>query len=140
MIDKRKGIFTRRFNISDQDEQQNARFIESLNKIIEKEEADDIYKLINKVELAGNKLVDEPSENNLLIYKSAVRQFVLYATRKSQRVKELFGSRYSKHRIIETIDEEIENLSITILAGEIDKINLIAYLDNIKGLLIDLTY
>ncbi len=140
LIDKRKGMFADRFKVGDQDEQQNTKFIESLNKVIEREEADDIYKLIDHVEATGSMLIDEPSEENLLIYKAAVRQFVLYATRKSQRVKELFGSRFSKHRIVETIDEEIENLSITILAGEVDKINLVAYLDNIKGLLIDLIY
>ena len=140
LIEKRQAIWEARHPSSDGERRQNISFAESLNEVIDKAIQEDVYEFIAKVEEAGNKLIREPNSDNLAKYKASVKEFILFATRKSYRVKEIYGSNFTKHRLIETVDSEIETLTLTILAGEVEKINLVAYLDNIKGLLVNLIY
>ena len=42
------------------------------------------------------------------------------------------------HYIVKTIDRQLEELTAEVLAGEQDRITVLGYIDDIKGLLMDI--
>ena len=100
--------------------------------------------LMDAVHSTGNELRDRPFQKEILEYKRAVRDFVnyvienAYGVNKTQtRHRELKSLK--PHVQIQVIDRKLEELAAAILSGQTTQLERVSKLDEIKGLLVDLT-
>ena len=112
--------------------------------------------LMDEVHSAGSALRDRPCPDEIIRYKQAVRNFMHYIVKNGFSMEYDIGvarrdtpgfngqrgtdearerKRYTK---ITVIDKKLEDLAAGILAGQTDQLKLIAGLEEINGLLIDL--
>ena len=108
-------------------------------------------KLMDAVHSTGSDLLDRPFPPEILRYKKAVRDFVHYVLENGFEVLEVKGikqkmtlrgkaewkeARYTQVRVI---DQKLEEFAVSILSGQTDQLSRVSKLDEIRGLLVDLT-
>lgn len=102
----------------------------------------ELDELIKEIDLAGNEFAKNPTIETLKKYKTLIKSFMEMVIKKIYRVKEKYSKKFwlkqKVFTIIEKIDKKLEELTNYILEKEKEHINLMATLDEIRGLLIDL--
>ena len=101
-----------------------------------------LSKLMDAVHSAGSDLLDRPFQDEILNYKRAVRDFVNYVVENSFDIERSQTRRRGKVKIhvqIQVIDRKLEELAAAILSGQVKQLEKVSKIDEIKGLLIDLT-
>ena len=110
-----------------------------------------LTELMDAVHSAGSDLKDRPFADEILRYKQAVRNFVHYViengyeVQKFQGIKKkmiLRGETEWKSRIyyqVKVIDQKLEELAAAILAGQTSQLERVSKIDEVTGLLVDLT-
>ena len=100
--------------------------------------------LMDAVHNAGSNLLDRPFPDEIIKYKKAVRDFIhyvvenCYGVEKSQtRLREL--RKLKPHVQIQVIDHKLEELAAAILSGQTAQLEMVSKMNEIKGLLVDLT-
>jgi len=107
--------------------------------------------LMDAVHSSGSDLIDRPFPDEILRYKKAVRDFIHYVVEngyelyKDQGIKKkvmIRGEADWKTLVfhqVHIVDEKLDQLAAAILSGQTTQIERVAKLDDIKGLLVDLT-
>ncbi len=100
--------------------------------------------LLNQVDERAKQLLNQPSTENLRLYREAVRAFLKDALRGSFRMKgESRWDRRGNRRVfcvVEKINKALEELTAAVLKKNQEAIDVMAKIDEIRGLLIDLYY
>ena len=112
--------------------------------------------LMDEVRDAGDRLKTRPLTEEIVRYKQAVRNFINYVVKNcyaldydegiQNKYKPGFKGRRntpaaensSGYTKIKVIDEKLENLAAMLLANQLQQLQLVSRLEEIKGLLIDL--
>lgn len=98
--------------------------------------------LLDQVHTAGEALKEKPFQEQIVHYKEAVRNFMKYVVDNSYTVEEKTSGtnilKRKKFTIVQVIDKKLDQLAAGILAGQASQIQILAKLDEIKGLLINL--
>jgi uncharacterized protein YaaR (DUF327 family) len=100
-----------------------------------------LQELLDDVHSAGDALRLRPLMEEIRRYKQAVRQFLRYVVTNGFSVKaEVYRFRTDERRKvqIEVVDQKLEQLASGILSGQLGQIDILARLDEITGLLVDL--
>ena len=115
-----------------------------------------VQKLLDHVHSAGDDLKNNPSPEEILRYKAAVRNFLRYVAANAYTLEEqngiprsqkpgFKGSLWSeeakerkKFHLVRIIDQKLEQLAANVLSNQIAQIDLLARLEEITGLLVDL--
>ncbi|MDH4127729.1 MAG: YaaR family protein [Spirochaetota bacterium] len=97
----------------------------------------EISDLIEKLEISGKRFSENPNVDNLTIYKKNVQSFLSFATKNSYQIKEVYGRRVD-YKIVNTINSKLEELSQQVISQEVPRMSLLAKIDEIRGLIIDL--
>ena len=111
-----------------------------LREFVPSEEA--LAKLMDAVHSAGSDLADRPFTEEILQFKKAVRNFVHYVVENSYAIERSQTRRRGKIKInvqIQVIDRELEELAAAVLSGQATQLERVSKIDEIKGLLVDLT-
>jgi uncharacterized protein YaaR (DUF327 family) len=92
----------------------------------------------------GDDLKNRPFPEEILKYKQAVRNFVHYVVENGYTVEKFQTHRremkgFRPHVQVQVIDSKLEELAARILTGQTDKLERVAKIDEIAGLLVDLT-
>jgi uncharacterized protein YaaR (DUF327 family) len=107
--------------------------------------------LMDAVHSAGSDLIDRPFHEEILRYKRAVRDFIHYVVEngyETQTVQGLKKKTVSRgetkwkdmiYHPVRVIDHKLEELAAAILSGQTTQLERVSKLDEIKGLLVDLT-
>jgi len=98
--------------------------------------------LMDAVHSAGNELRDKPFQNEILEYKRAVRNFINYVVENAFEIEKSQTRRLGKQKNysqILVIDSKLEELAAAIMSGQTSQLERVSKLDEIKGLLVDLT-
>jgi uncharacterized protein YaaR (DUF327 family) len=98
--------------------------------------------LMDAVHSTGNELRDRPFQKEILEYKKAVRNFINYVVENAFEIEKSQTRRLGKQKIysqIRVIDSKLEELAAAILSGQTSQLERVSRLDDIKGLLVDLT-
>jgi len=110
-----------------------------------------LTELMDEVHSAGSDLKDRPFPGEILRYKKAVRDFIHYVVENGY---ELYKDQGLKKKVVirgeakwkdilyhqvRVIDQKLEELATAILSGHTDQLGRLAKLDEITGLLVDLT-
>jgi len=98
--------------------------------------------LMDAVHSAGSDLLERPFQDEILKYKKAVRNFIHYVVENTYKVSETQVRRRLDTKVyvqIQVIDNKLEELAAAILSGQATQLEKVSKLDEIKGLLVDLT-
>jgi uncharacterized protein YaaR (DUF327 family) len=100
--------------------------------------------LLDAVLSAGNDLKNRPFPEEILSYKKAVRDFLHYVVENSYKLEQsqtALGLRKGKepYKYVRIIDQKLEELAAGILTRQINQLDLKNKLEEITGLLVDLT-
>jgi uncharacterized protein YaaR (DUF327 family) len=103
-----------------------------------------VQKLLDDVQSTGNDLKHRPFPEEILSYKKAVRDFLHYVVENSFELEESQTALRKRKELkpylqIRIIDQKLEELAAGILTRQINQLNLKSKLEEITGLLIDLT-
>jgi uncharacterized protein YaaR (DUF327 family) len=112
---------------------------EALPDIPPSEEA--LRKLLDEVHSAGDTLKLRPFQEEIKQYKQAVRNFMHYVVENGYGIKEetyMFNHKKYMKVQVEVIDGKLEQLAAGIMAGQVNQLELLARVDEITGLLVDL--
>jgi uncharacterized protein YaaR (DUF327 family) len=110
-----------------------------------------LTELMDAVHSAGSNLIERPFAEEILQYKRAVRDFIHYVVENSYEVQTVQGLKKKVvvrgetkwkemvYHDIHVIDKKLEELAAAILSGQTTQLQRLSKLDEIKGLLVDLT-
>lgn len=108
------------------------------NEIVQQE----LENLFTDVNRQGNLLGETLNIRDLKKYKSLVQKFLDSAVNKMYRMKEQHGwDRRGRHKIysmVETVNKELEELTRMLLSEQKDKLEILAKIDEIRGMLVDI--
>jgi len=112
-------------------------------KTIEKDKLiDKLKELITKMGDLGQKLTEKMDLSTLKEYKKTIKEMLsitIYSSHEYYR--EYLLDRKGRHKtfgIIKKIDETMDKLTQEIIKNEKDSIKILSYIDEIKGLIVDL--
>lgn len=97
--------------------------------------------LIEEIKKQGEKFAKNPNLEELKLYKSMIMEFLKYVTEHMYAVEHHTGGtrmRQKIYTVTKIIDEKLDALTQFVLSQQAQNINLLATLDEIRGLLIDL--
>ena len=98
--------------------------------------------LKDAVHIAGSELRDRPFQKEILEYKRAVRNFINYVVENAFKIEKSQTRSAGRQKIysqIRVIDSRLEELAAAIMSGQTTQLERVSKLDEIKGLLVDLT-
>jgi uncharacterized protein YaaR (DUF327 family) len=103
---------------------------------------DSFHALLDGVHNAGEALSKRPFPQEIKDYKEAVRNFVHYVVEHSYDTEEQMSGaaifKRKKFTLVQVIDTKLEGMAAAILRGQMNQLEILEKLDEIKGLLIDL--
>ena len=118
-----------------------SRFYDEL-KIAETENVHiDFENLVAEISRQGKKFAHNPTYEELKIYKSMVMEFMRHVTERMLAVEHRTGGspmRQKIYTVTKLIDKKLDALTKLVLTQQAQNITLLATLDEIRGLLIDL--
>ncbi|AEJ62163.1 protein of unknown function DUF327 [Spirochaeta thermophila DSM 6578] len=98
--------------------------------------------LVDGVHEAGERLKEHPTLSQARAYREAVKRLLSYAVKHMLTLEEhTSGShlvRRKKYALVRVIDEKLERLISGILLQQVDQLSLLARVEEIQGLLVDL--
>ena len=98
--------------------------------------------LIDEVHEAGEKLKSSVLLANITGYRNAVKSFLKYVISEMMEIDEkVSGTNILKKKrftIIKVIDEKLESLVAEILRGQSEQLSILARIEEINGLIIDI--
>lgn len=110
-----------------------------------KEEA--LQVLIDSVYTAGDLLKEKPYVESFVSYKKTIAEFLRFVVDESFELEEQEGALRknkagifikNKYTVVKTINEELDRLAQDILYNQLDKMKLVARVDGITGLLVNI--
>lgn len=102
----------------------------------------ELEKLFADIDKQGKALGNSLNLKDLKKYKDLIQKFLDYAVNKMYHLKEQPGwdrkGRYKIYTVIETVNKELESLTEMLLSDQQDKISVLAKVDDIRGMLVDI--
>jgi uncharacterized protein YaaR (DUF327 family) len=130
----RKPVFA---NILDSAEAREAGTVENLPFSEETLQA-----LLDEVHSSGDELKGRPFPDEIVRYKKAVRNFIHYVVENSYVLEEMTSGvnllRRKKFTLVQVVDRKLEQLAAGIMAGQTNQLELLARIDEIAGILVNL--
>jgi uncharacterized protein YaaR (DUF327 family) len=103
---------------------------------------DSLHELLDEVHDAGDALSKRPFPPEITAYRAAVRNFIHYVVENSFDTDEQTSGanvlKRKKYTLIRVIDSKLEEMAAAILRSQINQLEILERLDEIKGLLVDL--
>ncbi|GMO27530.1 MAG: YaaR family protein [Spirochaetaceae bacterium] len=99
--------------------------------------------IVDNLRSAGDALKKNPRPGEIKAYRDAVQTFIKYVLQNGFEVQEKMGiKRINKPQIVRTnikiIDKKLEQLAAAVMTGQVEQIKLLASIDEISGLLVNL--
>jgi hypothetical protein len=98
--------------------------------------------LMEEIVMQGDKLVKRTDIRDMKRYRTLIKEFMNEIVNRSHKFsRENFLDRRGRHRvygIIRLVDEKLDELAQQLVSEECDSISILAKVDEIKGLLLDI--
>ena len=110
-----------------------------------------LTELMDAVHSTGSDLKDRPFPDEILRYKKAVRDFIHYVVENGYEIYKVQGIKKKTvirgetewkdvvYQQVRVVDQKLEELAAAILSGQASQLERVSKLDEITGLLVDLT-
>jgi uncharacterized protein YaaR (DUF327 family) len=103
---------------------------------------DSLHELLDEVHSTGDALSRRPFPPEIKAYREAVRTFVHYVVENGYDTEEQISGtavlKRKKFTLVRVIDSKLEGMASAILRGQLNQLEILEKLDEIKGLLVDL--
>ncbi|MEK7475799.1 MAG: YaaR family protein [Candidatus Coatesbacteria bacterium] len=117
-------------------------FVEELRAAVEADDATetDWTRLIQEVDTTGREVLAHQDEEHLTAYKNAVRAFLTAAVKRAYRVRvvEGHGPNPKLYIIVDRIEGKLDEMTRTVLSAQKNPLALLAQVEELRGLLLDL--
>jgi uncharacterized protein YaaR (DUF327 family) len=117
-------------------------FLEHLISSHESVTRAELDKELGSIDEQARRLLENPVPEELVRYKELVHNFVQSTLKAAYRVRERLSGNYSIKQkvyvIVEEIDKSLAQLTREILSGQAAVFDLIARMDEIRGMLVDI--
>jgi len=104
-----------------------------------------LEEILDEIHEMGEQLSQAPTMSAVLEYKKAVRQFVQYVVSRGLELVEQEGVKFAnpmkkqkKYTIVRILDQKLESLAAQILQNQKSRLDILAAVNEIHGLMIDL--
>ncbi len=115
---------------------------ERIQRVQDEKLRSELAGLIQGVDERARKLLASKNKKDFEEYKASVKQFMEKAITGSYKLEEKHGQRQDGKFVVfltmRKVDEALENLAQLMVAGQQDPMRMVARLDEIRGLLMDL--
>jgi len=115
---------------------------ERIQRVQDEKLRSELSGLIQGVDERARRLLASKGKKDFEEYKVSVKQFMEKAISGSYRLEEKHGQRQDGKFVVflmmKRVDEALDNLAQLIVAGQQDSIRMVARLDEIRGLLMDM--
>ena len=109
-------------------------------------ESEILSSLLDNVSESGEALKERPFPDNIVRYKEAVRNFMKFVVSRAYKketskgiiIRKGLDVTQKEYTQIQVIDEKLERLAAGILSNQKDKLAILAAVEEINGLLVDL--
>lgn len=119
-------------------------FSDMLNRQNGKADAEQLNRMLQQIQLQGERLSKSMTVRELRAYKMLVKQFLENTVRKGIGIKDTTGwdrrGRGKRYKLLDEIDRRLVELADDLLETEEGKIELLGKVGEIRGLLINLFY
>jgi len=121
---------------------EGAKTSQSFSAILENKEKDHTQKqlreMVEKIKTAGSKLKSAAIEENIIQYKDAIKDYLTFVLKNYHKLRHDRSINYSTvYTRVEIINKEVEELTQRLLNEEKQNIDIVAEVDKITGLIID---
>jgi hypothetical protein len=112
------------------------------------DEDSDLEDLLDDVHEQGDKLIKDSALASIESYKRSVRNFIHYVLEQAVKVESVEGAKFNKFKpsnkqkrytLISVIDDKLDKLAAGILLNQSKQLDILAKVEEINGLLVDLT-
>ncbi|MEW6696718.1 MAG: YaaR family protein [Bacillota bacterium] len=115
---------------------------QSFSAILENKDKDQtqkqLWEMAEKIKTAGNKLKSAVIEDNIKQYKDAIKEYLGFVLKNYHKLRHDRSINYSTvYTRVEIINKEVEELTQRLLSEEKDNIDVVAEVDKITGLILD---
>ncbi len=104
--------------------------------------ADRLNLMMQEITMQGDKLTKHMDVVDMRRYRSLIKEFMNEIVNRSHKFsRENFLDRRGRHRvygIIRLVDEKLDELARELVSDECDKLDILARVDEIRGLLLDI--
>lgn len=98
--------------------------------------------MMEEIVMQGDKIVKRMDVRDMRRYRTLIKDFMNEIVNRSHKFsREIFLDRRGRHRvygIIRLVDEKLDELAQALVSEECDKIAILAKVDEIRGLLLDI--
>lgn len=119
-------------------------FSDTLRQQDEKADREQLNRMLQQIQQQGERLAKSMTVRELRAYKLLVRQFLEKTVRRGVGIKETTGwdrrGRGKRYKLLDEIDRHLLEMADDMLETEEGKIELLAKVGEIRGLLINLVY
>jgi hypothetical protein len=120
---------------------------EQATDILGADDADgrDIEDLLDEVHSAGDALKKRPNGQTIQGYRSAVQAFLrhvmgrVFDTERHRSRPNVRQGTQKQYLLVRTVDEKLERLVVDVLQSQVEQLDLLERIEEINGLLVDLT-
>ncbi len=111
------------------------------------DEDSDLEDLLDDVHQQGENLLSSQTLGSIELYKKSVRNFIHYVLEQAVKVESIEGAKFNRFKpsnkqkrytLISVIDDKLDKLAAGILMNQGRQLNLLAKVEEINGLLVDL--
>lgn len=122
--------------------QKGVSFIEELRQTADLKTKETLDEILGDIDQAAKRFLEYPVYENLLKYKERVQRFMKVVISRLYKTRETLSSRavdpQKVYTLLEEVDKNLKLLLEEVLSGQADSISLMAKVDEIRGLLVDL--
>lgn len=114
-------------------------FSQSFNQARQRKSEAELKQMIEDIHKKGNRLVITKTYGDVVAYKKLIKEYLesilkyMYDTKKDMS---FWQTQYFV--TVETIDQKLDELTKTLLNGEVENLNIAASIDEIQGLIVDM--
>jgi hypothetical protein len=132
--------FSKLLETASVEEEREAEAAEAAHGAGPSEEA--LQAILDDIHQIGEELQAKPFPDNIKRYKAAVRSFLHYVVENGYTAEERVSGtnilKRKKFTLIQVVDQKLEQLAAGILAGQRSRLEILARVEEINGLLVDL--
>ncbi|MCR5098482.1 MAG: YaaR family protein [Lachnospiraceae bacterium] len=113
------------------------------SKVEDAELAEKLSGLMTDIEKQGKRLAEHMDIRDMKKYRSLVKEFVNEVVNRSHKFsRENFLDRRGRHRVygmVKLVDKNLDDLATALVADEKDHMDILGRVDEIRGLLLDIS-
>lgn len=114
-------------------------FSQSFNQARERKSEEELKEMIEEIHKKGTRLVVSKTYGDVIAYKKLIKEYLESIFKFMYNTKNDISFWQNQYFItVETIDKKLEELTESLLRGEVENLNIASSIDEIQGLIVDI--